>query len=227
MTTRTKLPAGLYGITPEWSDPDRLVMALEAAIKGGLQVLQLRHKTASDGVKRNLAEAILPVCRAAGVPLIINDDWRLAQQIGADGVHLGRDDDNPADVRAALSDNIMLGVSCYADLDRAMVMASAGVDYVAFGAMFASGTKPQAPPAPLSILSQARGALASLDLSTAIVAIGGITPENAAAVFAAGADSVAVVGGLFLANDIEAAARRFCAMMPPQPHKTERNAEGV
>lgn len=217
MSISAKLPAGLYGITPEWSDPVRLVGAVKAAIRGGLRVLQLRHKTADEGLKRDLAEVLLPVCRAAGVPLIINDDWRLAQQVGADGVHLGRDDGNPMDVRAALGDNILLGVSCYADLDRAIAMAKAGVDYIAFGAMYASGTKPQAPPAPLSILKQAREALSSLDLMTAVVAIGGITPQNASAVYAAGADNVAVVGGLFLADDIEAAARRFCAMMPPTP----------
>lgn len=215
MSAHPKLPAGLYGITPEWSDRDQLVGAIKAAINGGLRVLQLRHKTAPDNLRQDLAQALLPVCREAGVPLIINDDWRLAQQIGADGVHLGRDDDNPLEVRAALGDNFILGVSCYADLDRAIAMTKAGVDYVAFGAMYASGTKPQAPPAPLSIIGRARQAIAHLDLPTSIVAIGGITPQNAPAVWAAGADNLAVVGGLFLADDITAAARSFCAMMPP------------
>lgn len=209
-----RFPAGLYGVTPDWDDADRLERAIRQAAAGGMTTVQLRLKTVGHGQRHSIAVRLLSVCRELGVPLIINDDWQLAIEIGADGVHLGKDDDDPEDVRALLEPSMLLGVSCYADLNRAQQMIELGVDYIAFGSMFSSGTKPQAPPAPLAILTEARLLAGVFEPRPAVVAIGGITPDNAAGVVAAGADSVAVVGGLFLADDIEAAARRFSTLWP-------------
>ena len=213
MSQAPRFPAGLYGVTPDWCDKDRLEEAVRQAAAGGMSALQLRHKTASDSLRRALAERLLDVCQSLSIPLIINDDWQLAADIGADGVHLGRDDADPHIVRAALAPRVLLGVSCYGDIDRARRLLQIGVDYVAFGAMFSSGTKPQAPPAPLGVLTQAQALTAEHSPRAAVVAIGGINPDNAASVAAAGADSLAVVGALFLAKDIEQTARRFNAMM--------------
>lgn len=212
-------PSGLYGVTPDWDQAQTLAHAVRLAAKGGMTALQLRQKTAAAPLRRELAEHLLPICRQAGVALIINDDWRLALDIGADGVHLGRDDDDPAMVRTALSPNMYLGVSCYGDLDRAKAMLALNVDYVAFGAMFASGTKPQAPPITLSVLTQARALVNDIAPQTGVVAIGGITTDNAASVLQAGANSLAVVGGLFLSADIEQTARQFSALVAANPKR--------
>lgn len=212
-------PSGLYGVTPDWDQRQTLEHAVRLAAKGGMTALQLRQKAANSSLRRELAEHLLPICRQAGVALIINDDWRLAQAIGADGVHLGRDDDDPAMVRAALGPNMYLGVSCYGDLDRAKDMLALNVDYVAFGAMFASGTKPQAPPIALGVLTQARALVDDIAPQAGVVAIGGITTDNAASVLQAGADCLAVVGGLFLSPDIEQTARQFSALVAASPKR--------
>ena len=140
--------------------------------------------------------------------LLINDDWRLALEVGADGVHLGQHDDPPEQVRAALGPTMLLGVSCYADPQRAQALLRHEVSYIAFGAMYASKTKPLAPPAPLSVLTAGREMCEKFSTPRpAVVAIGGIGPQHAAALANAGADAIAVIGSLFLAPDIEAAAR--------------------
>ena len=217
MTTRLassrRFPSGLYGVTPHWQGPDQLESAVRAAAAGGMTVLQFRHKSPDTDERESLARHLLGVCHSLQIPLIVNDDWRLAQRIGAHGVHLGKDDDDPAMVRAALDPDCLLGVSCYDDLNRARQMLETGVDYVAFGAMFTSGTKPHAPGAALQTLTEARALVQTTAPQTAVVAIGGITVDNAASVLAAGADSLAVVGGLFLAPDIEATARSFSALL--------------
>jgi thiamine-phosphate pyrophosphorylase len=214
-----RFPAGLYGVTPDWSDANRLDQAVCLAVAGGMTALQFRHKTASPAQRRELALMLLARCRALNIPLLINDDWQLAQDIGADGVHLGRDDADVATVRQTLGSSMLIGVSCYADLARAQQMLAHDVDYVAFGAMFNSGTKPQAQPAPLTILTQAlelvhrtQPAGQSPSPRPAVVAIGGITAANGASVLAAGADSLAVIGGLFLADNIEQTAHQFSAL---------------
>lgn len=213
MTTSLRFPAGLYGVTPDWSDIVQLESAIRAAARGGLKALQLRHKTASAGLRRELAERCMEVCSELEVLFIVNDDWRLAQAIGAHGVHLGRDDEDPGYVREQMGSEAVIGVSCYGDNARGRLMASQDVNYVAFGAMFSSGTKPQAPPVGVSVLTQARADLPATGIRPAVVAIGGITTENAASVLAAGADSLAVVAGLFQAKDIEQAARNFNDLM--------------
>lgn len=209
--TGLRFPGGLYGVTPDWDDADRLEMAIRQAAAGGMTAVQLRLKTVATQRRTEIAHRLRQVCSDLGVTYIINDDWRLALETEADGVHLGRDDGDPFVVRAALGPQRLLGVSCYADIERARTLLTAPVDYIAFGAMFASGTKPQAPPAPLTILTQARSICASspAQARAAVVAIGGITPQNAPSLIAAGADSLAVVGALFNAQEIESVARQF------------------
>jgi thiamine-phosphate pyrophosphorylase len=213
MSQALKFPAGLYGVTPEWTDKDRLDDAVRQAVAGGMSALQWRNKSTPAAERRDLAEHLLALCRSLQIPLIINDDWQLAMAIRADGVHLGRDDADPTMVSEMLGPNVMLGVSCYDDLQRAQSLLKLQLSYVAFGAMYRSGTKPQATPAPLSVLTQARLLTAQSSPRAAVVAIGGINLNNASEVLAAGADSLAVVGGLFLAKDIEQTARQFNAMM--------------
>ncbi|VFR93901.1 Thiamin-phosphate pyrophosphorylase [plant metagenome] len=212
-TPATRLPRGLYGITPEWDDTDRLLAAIRAAARGGLRTLQLRRKTVSLPFKHQQAIAVRDVCRELGVVFILNDHWRLAQELGADGVHLGREDGDLALVRQSVGDSLLIGASCYDDIGRARELLDAGADYVAFGAVYPSPTKPQAVRAPLSLLGEARSLTDALPAPRpAVVAIGGITPDNAAAVAEAGADALALISGLFEAPDVEAAARACTAL---------------
>jgi thiamine-phosphate pyrophosphorylase len=209
MNTRPTFPSGLYGVTPDWDDLAQLSHAIEAAARGGLKVLQWRHKTYPVTKRISMAHQILRVCRLNGVLLIINDNWRVAEAVGADGVHLGRDDDSPTAARAALGAEALIGASCYNDLERAKTLLDQGADYIAFGAMYPSQTKPHAVVADPALLTQARDLITARGSHAKVVAIGGITADNAPPLIAAGADSLAVVGGLFMATDIEATARAF------------------
>jgi len=208
-TTSAQKIHGLYAVTPDEADTNVLLAKVEAALQGGINVLQYRNKAASHQLQTQQARAILPLCRQYHVPLIINDSVKLCLALDADGVHLGADDGNLAEARARLGAGKILGASCYNRLDLALSAAQAGADYVAFGACFASGTKPNAPVASLQLFAQAGQAL-----DVPLVAIGGITLNNAAQVIEAGADAVAVVGALFnIKNDedqsVTEAARQF------------------
>lgn len=186
---------GLYLVTPDWTDSARLAAAVASALRGRPALLQYRNKLADPATRREQAARLLALCRAAGVPMIVNDSLDLALETGADGVHLGAEDGDPAAARAALGPQRLLGVSCYADLSRAKAAVAAGADYVAFGALFASPTKPAAVRAPLELLSRGRA------LDCTVAGIGGITLANAPAAVAAGADLVAVVSDVFGAPD--------------------------
>lgn len=220
MQTNLKFPAGLYGVTPDWDDAARLEHAVRAAARGGMKALQLRHKTAEPALRRHLAQTLLSVCNELGLVFLINDDWRLALELGAHGVHVGQHDDDPALVRREIGSEMLLGVSCYADPQRAQALLAQQVAYIAFGAMYASSTKPHAPTAPLEVLRAGQALCQAIDAPRpAVVAIGGIGPTQAATLSWAGADSIAVVGSLFLAPDIEAAARALSApflQTPPE-----------
>jgi thiamine-phosphate pyrophosphorylase len=195
---------GLYAVTPDEPDIGLLARQVSKALAGGARIVQYRNKSASAALRREQGAALLALCREAHIPLIINDDLDLARGIGADGLHLGREDISIAAARAQLGKDGVLGASCYDRLELAVAARQAGADYVAFGSAFPSATKPGAGRAPLSLYREARARLDS-----PIVAIGGITIENAHAVIEAGADAVAVISALFDAPDIEAAARRF------------------
>ncbi|MGE0315636.1 MAG: thiamine phosphate synthase [Lautropia sp.] len=181
---------GLYPVTPDQPDTQRLAADAERVLGAGARLLQYRNKRADRALRREQILALLALCDRHDALLVVNDDWELAIELGADAFHLGRDD---ADVRVARREAgpaPLIGVSCYASVDRARA-AAPYADYLAFGSLFASPTKPAAPSAALSVLGQAR------ELGLPIVGIGGITPANARAAFDAGADAVAVISAVF------------------------------
>jgi len=199
---------GLYGITDGAPLP-RLLSSVEAAIRGGARLIQYREKSAEPARRAAEAQALLELCRGHGATVIINDNVELAAATGADGVHLGRDDGRVDAARVRLGPRAVIGVSCYDSLERALQAAHDGADYVAFGSFFASGSKPAAVRAPLSLLKEARS-----KLGIPLCAIGGITPGNGRELVQAGADMLAVIQGLFGAADITAAARAYSALLP-------------
>lgn len=201
------LPAGLYAITdPALLPEDRLVPGVTAAIAGGAAIVQYRDKAAGPADRHRRAAALAEVCRRYDALLVVNDDAALAAEIGADGVHLGRDDVDVAHARSIVGPRRLIGVSCYNEMERARAAVVAGADYVAFGSVFPSLTKPDAVRAPLALISEAAAAL-----PVPVVAIGGITRDNATEVIAAGARAVAVIQDLFGGGDPEAAARAIRA----------------
>ena len=199
---------GVYAITSDRAQsPAELCDAIGHAVEGGARVIQYRRKRLEPGAQRREAAAACRVAHELDACFIVNDDLPLALAIAADGVHLGREDGDFRSLRGQLPPDFILGISCYASLERAAEAQAAGATYAAFGSFFPSGTKPHAPPCPLFVLEEARRRLA-----VPLVAIGGITPENSAALRAAGADFLAVISGIFDADDITAAARRYHAI---------------
>ena len=199
-----KFLRGLYPVTPEDYLLPRLSAHAAMALRGGARLFQYRAKNAPSALRRSVAAELLRICRGEGARLIINDDLALAVEIGADGVHLGRDDGDIAVARAALGSEGILGVSCYADLERAAAAAAAGADYLAFGAMYPSPTKPDAPLAPAELI-----AMAKAEFHLPVAVIGGITLDRVPELIAAGADMVAVISDLFDAMDIASRARSY------------------
>jgi thiamine-phosphate pyrophosphorylase len=199
--------SGLYAVTPDLDDTTELLRRVGQALQGGLRLLQYRNKPAAAALRREQAGALLALCRAQGVPLVINDDLQLALEIGADGAHLGREDGDLAAARAALGPGKLLGISCYDDIGRAREAKRVGADYVAFGSFFASPTKPAAVRAPLTLLGAAKAGL-----GLPVCAIGGITLQNAPQLIAAGADLLAVITDLFEAPDIRARAAAYTSL---------------
>jgi thiamine-phosphate pyrophosphorylase len=199
--------AGLYAVTPDLEDTPQLLEKVAAALAGGARLLQYRNKAADAGLRMAQGRALLALCRRHGVPLIINDHLELALALDAEGLHLGAEDGALAQARVRLGSGKILGASCYGRLENALEAREAGVDYVAFGGFFPSTVKPGAARTPLALLQEARRQLA-----LPVVAIGGITPENAPRLIAAGADALAVITALFGAADVRAAAARFSAL---------------
>jgi thiamine-phosphate pyrophosphorylase len=193
---------GLYAVTPDVASTETLVRMVGQALDGGIAVLQYRNKLADAALRDEQARALLRLTRGRGVPLIINDDVALAAAIDADGAHVGRDDGGVAAARRVLPGKL-LGASCYASLEAAQGAIDEGADHVAFGSVFASGTKPGAGRAPLDLFARARS------LGVPLVAIGGITLATAPLAIAAGADCLAVISDLFGAPDIAERAARY------------------
>lgn len=199
--------AGLYVVTPDLADTTLLLDQVRAALAGGARLVQYRNKTADENLRYEQAMLLRALCHRHAATLIINDHVEVACRIDADGVHVGADDIAVAAARAQLGAGKIIGASCYNDLGRAQTAAAHGADYVAFGSFFASSLKPGAPRAQLPILRAARR-----QTGLPVVAIGGITRENARAVIDAGADAIAIISALFTAPDIESAAREFCQL---------------
>ena len=205
--TRATLPAGLYAVTDPALLPEAVLAERVAqAITGGAGVVQFRDKTPDAATRRRRAQAVLDACRAHGALCIINDDAELAAVLGADGVHLGRDDGNPAHARAIVGPDRLVGVSCYDQPALAAAAVAAGADYVAFGSVWPSATKPTAVRAPLELLATiARAA------TVPVVAIGGITRHTAARTIATGVHCIAVIRDLFGDPDPHHAAQVLSA----------------
>lgn len=206
--TNTKPPydiRGLYGITPTpYSDDTWLLKQVRLAIQGGTRVIQFRDKHSEPNQRLDIATKLQTLCREYKIPLIINDDLDLALSIDADGVHLGADDTGLAEARQRLGKDKIIGISCYSDLKLAKQAEQGGANYVAFGRFYASKSKPDAHQAELEILQQAKK-----QLNIPIVAIGGITVDNASTLLNAGADALAVIDSLFGQFDTEANAKQF------------------
>ena len=200
--TRRQLPRGLYLLTPDEHDGERL-LARTLPLLPFASCVQLRAKGLDRHVLMTAGQRLRSACREADVAFIVNDDPGLARELDADGVHIGEDDASVDDARRLLGDAAIIGVSCYDDLALARRLASEGADYLAFGAFFPSPTKPRARRASLQLLRDS-GAL-----GLPRVAIGGITPENGGPLVAAGADLLAVISGVFDAADPVAAARAY------------------
>lgn len=194
---------GLYAVTPETRDSAGLLYKVEQILRGGAQVVQYRSKSADQKLKLDQAYTIQQLCKQYKAIFIVNDDLMLAQQLHADGVHLGITDASLDQARKLLGPDAIIGASCYDQLDFAKKACAAGVDYLAFGAVFHSRSKPEAVHAPLSLFAAAKS------YNLPLVAIGGITPENAKSVIEAGADSIAVINSLFAVDDPYQAASQL------------------
>jgi thiamine-phosphate pyrophosphorylase len=199
------LPRGLYVITDTArASLEALLEAVAGALDGGARAVQYRDKSEDTGRREREARALVELCRARGVPLIVNDDVALAAVTRANGVHLGEHDATPAEARARLGSDVLVGVSCYDSLERAEHAQAEGADYVAFGSFFPSPTKAHSRRPARDLITRARARIV-----LPIVAIGGITPENGAALVEAGAHALAVVSGVFGRPDVRAAARQY------------------
>jgi thiamine-phosphate pyrophosphorylase len=198
---------GLYGVTPDEADSARLMALVRFALAGGMRVLQYRNKVADAALRREQATALRALCCEYGAALIINDDLDLALTVDADGLHLGGEDGSLAAARARLGPNKLLGASCYRSLENAGRAIAEGADHIAFGSFFVSTVKPGAVRSSPSLLTEAKQ-----KFNVPVVAIGGITLDNASQLIVAGADSVAVITALFGAPDVTLAAKKFNAL---------------
>ncbi len=195
---------GLYLVTPDWDDTDRLLEVSEHAILGGATLLQYRHKTASDALRDEQAAALLQLCRRLNVPLIINDHVALCDKLDADGIHVGGTDASVAEVRAHVGADKIVGASCYGDLQLARDASVAGASYVAFGGFYPSRVKKYAVTTSPDIVSRAIS-----ELPVPVCVIGGMTVENSEPLVQRGAHMVAAISSVYASEDARAAATAF------------------
>lgn len=198
---------GLYLVTPDWADTDRLLDATRQALSAGAALVQYRNKAASDALREEQAGALLVLCRRHGRPLIVNDHLDLCTRLDADGVHVGGLDAPVAAVRAALGPDRIVGASCYGQFALAQAAQAAGASYVAFGGFYPSRVKVYEVSTPPAIVARARAALA-----VPVVVIGGMTVEGARPLVGLGADMVAAISSVYGAADPQAAAREFAGL---------------
>jgi thiamine-phosphate pyrophosphorylase len=195
---------GLYAITDKRLIPrDRFIETVERAIRGGAKIVQLREKDTPEEEIIKLGKRLLEITRRYEVPLIINDSPRLTKAIGADGVHLGKDDSEISDARKLLGSEAIIGVSCYGDIERSLRAEREGADYVAFGTPFFTPTKPERKPTPFEVLREAKRRITRIS----VFAIGGINIENAQSILETGVDGIAVITSIFGSPDPEKAAQ--------------------
>ncbi len=195
---------GLYLVTPDWDDTQKLLDVTEAGLRGGAALVQYRHKTAGMELRKEQAAQVQALCRRYGRPFIVNDFVDLCLALDADGIHVGGTDMSVAQVRAAVGPGKIVGASCYGSLQMAHDAHRAGANYVAFGGFYPSRVKKYEVSTPPAIVMQAKSAIPLPN-----VVIGGMTHENAAPLVALGADMVAAISSVYMVDDPEAAARRF------------------
>jgi len=201
---------GLYLVTPNWDDTEKLLEVTEQALRAGVALLQYRHKEASPALRREQGGALRELCHKYSVPFLVNDHVALCRELGADGVHLGGTDAPLAEVRASLGPNKLIGASCYGELARAQAAQAAGASYVAFGGFYPSKVKQYAVTTQPAILRHAREVI-----EVPLCVIGGMTPHNAAPLVAEGAQLVAAITSVYLAEDVGAAVREFQSIISP------------
>lgn len=201
------IPRGLYAITDHVLCGAGIVANVSAAVKGGAVIVQYRDKTRDVERRQREAGLLVQLCREQGALFIINDDVDLALGCGADGVHLGREDAGVDRARGLLGPGRLIGVSCYDSIELARNAVEAGCDYVAFGSAYPSPTKPGATRAATSLYREAVS-----EMPVPVVAIGGITPENAPPLVEAGCHALAVISGVFGQQDSEGAAARYARL---------------
>ena len=195
---------GLYLVTPDWDDTQKMLAATEAGLRGGAAIVQYRHKTASPELRREQASQLLALCRRYGKPFIVNDFVELCMELDADGIHVGGTDMSVAQVRAAVGPSKIVGASCYGSMELARNAHAAGASYVAFGGFYPSRVKKYEVSTPPEIVAQAKK-----EIPVPNVVIGGMTQENSVPLVAQGADMVAAISSVYFADDPEAAARAF------------------
>ncbi len=196
---------GLYAITDEKLITGKnFNTAIESALQGGASIIQYRDKSNNHKKRFQQASTLKSLCKQYNAVCLINDDLELAKKISADGIHLGKNDIAISEARKTLGENAIIGISCYNDFQLAISAKNNTADYVAFGAMFSSSTKPEAINADIKLISEAKHKLA-----IPVCAIGGITEKNIQQLIQQGADMTAVINGLFAANDIKRAASKF------------------
>ncbi len=195
---------GLYLVTPDWDDTERLLSVTEQALQGGATVLQYRHKTASDALRKEQAQALLTLCRRLNLPLVINDHVELCEAIDADGLHVGGTDASVAQVRARLGKDKIVGASCYGDLQLARDAKAAGASYVAFGGFYPSRVKKYAVTTAPDIIARA---ISEMDIPVCV--IGGMTADNSKPLVAQGAHLVAAISSVYSADDPRSVASEF------------------
>jgi thiamine-phosphate pyrophosphorylase len=198
---------GLYLVTPDWDDTDMLLARSEQALRAGVALLQYRHKSASDDLRREQAGALLALCRGFATPLIINDHIELCLELGADGVHVGGLDASVAEARARVGPDRIVGASCYGERELAARAASGGASYLAYGGFYPSLVKKYAVTTPPDIVDWSKQ---NFDLP--VVVIGGMTPHNAAPLVARGADMVAAISSVYGAPSVPDAVANFNAL---------------
>ena len=195
---------GVYLVTPNWDDTDRLLDVTGQALREGVALLQYRHKNADEALRREQAGALLALTRKYGVPLIINDFIALCEELDADGVHVGGTDISVAAARSRLGDGKLVGASCYGDLALARAAKEQGASYMAFGGFYPSLVKQYPVTTDPDIVVQAKR-----EIDLPCVVIGGMTPENAAPLVARGADMVAAISSVYLASAPDIAVQKF------------------
>jgi len=193
---------GLYLVTPDWDDTQKLLEITELGLRGGATVLQYRHKTAGAALRREQAECLQALCRTYNVPFIINDHIDLCLALDADGIHVGGTDESIANVRAAVGTEKIVGASCYGDINLAHDAHRNGASYVAFGGFYPSKVKKYPVTTPPEIVAQSKR-----EIPLPSVVIGGMTRENSAPLVAQGADMVAAISSVYLAGNPQSAAR--------------------